>query len=58
MKHSKKLWAFFASLATLILLAYLNADGGAFTALGLITSAYLVAQGGKDTASAWKAPGE
>ncbi len=54
MKYSKKLGAFLAALATLILLAYLKADSGAYTALGVLGGTYLVAQGGPDTATAWK----
>lgn len=51
---SKKLFAFCASMVALVLLAWLKADAAYPSALGMIAGAYLVAQGGRDTAAAWK----
>lgn len=56
MKLSKKFVAFCLALTSVNFLAYIQADGAAFTAIGMITGAFLVAQGGKDTAAAWKQP--
>ena len=51
---SKKLFAFCASMVALVLLAWLDANAAYPSALGMIAGAYLVAQGGRDTAAAWK----
>jgi len=54
MKGYRKLISLFSSLISIIVLAIFNAPAEAFVAVGVCTSLYYVAVGGKQFAEAWK----